>query len=108
MDEKITRTAEAIKNGKNIKEFKKNNLLRIYLRMRKSSEANLKPIDASYEFTKWHQAIVKSRSDVNESTEKLRNSLPKEAHLNFSVQDKKIYWFGFVETTPDSYKQVYE
>ena len=107
MDEKIIWTAEAIKNGKNIKEFKKN-LLRIYLRMRKSSEANLKPIDASYEFNKLNQAIAKSRSDVNESTEKLRNSLPKEAHLNFSVQDKKIYWFGFVETKPESYKQVYE
>ena len=108
MDEKIIWTAEAIKNGKNIKEFKKKNLLRIYLRMRKSSEANLKPIDTSYEFGKLNQAIVKSRSDVNESTEKLRNSLPKEAHLNFSVQDKKIYWFGFVETKPESYKQVYE
>ena len=108
MDEKITWAAEAIKNGKNIKEFKKKNLLRIYLRMRKSSEANLKPIEASYEFAKKNQAIAKSRSDVNESTEKLRSSLPKEAHLNFSVQDKKIYWFGFVETTPDSYKQVYE
>jgi hypothetical protein len=41
-------------------------------------------------------------------TKDLKAKLPKEANINFSVQDKKIYWFGYVETTSNAFNATYE
>jgi hypothetical protein len=76
--------------------------------MRAAAEIDIIKVDGSYELKQLDTKITAERKKIDEKTDLFKKELPKEAHITFSVQDKKIYWFGYIATDVEHFKAVFE